>query len=64
MPNGIGSRLKTGSSQTGQLPGRIKSGLRVIEWSHPPRRTTSWRSQRASSCMFGLSEPDTPGANE
>ena len=32
MPNGIGSRIKTGSSQTGQLPGRTKSGLRVIEW--------------------------------
>ena len=27
MPNGIGSRLKTGPSQTGQLPGRIKSEL-------------------------------------
>ena len=33
MPNGIGSRIKTGSSQTGQLPGRTKSGLRVIEWT-------------------------------
>ena len=27
MPNGIGSRIKTGSCQTGQLPGRIKSEL-------------------------------------
>ena len=27
MPNGIGSRIKTGPSQTGQLPGRIKSEL-------------------------------------
>ena len=27
MPNGIGSRMKTGSCQTGQLPGRIKSEL-------------------------------------
>ena len=27
MPNGIGSRLKTGPSQTGQLPGRTKSEL-------------------------------------
>ena len=31
MPNGIGSRIKTGSCQTGQLPGRIKSEL--CDWS-------------------------------
>ena len=28
----LAHRLKTGSSQTGQLPGRTNFGLRVIEW--------------------------------